>query len=134
MSKTKKRKTEPKQRKEKEQPVISGTPVTDIAVPTGWTKAKHPTGKFYKFTEFGQELVGVFQGVEPSKKKNYADSLRIETVDGMVLVPASFDLEQIFTHAKIKEGTAVKIIFIDAIPLKNGKHMKKFEVLFKKGK
>jgi hypothetical protein len=105
---------------------IKGTPVTNLKTPKGWKKIDRPASQFFKFTEYGQELVGLFKGIIKAKKKNYADNLEVETATGTVLVSLSYDLKQVF--ANIDKGTQVKIVFVDSIPLKNGKHLKKFEV------
>lgn len=130
MKKTTRKTSKPATQK-KAETVISGSPVFKPKGPDGWKKAPKPTGKFHKWTEYGQTLVGKFLGIEPSKKKNFSDSLKIETAEGVVMVAMSYDLEPMFTSGLIKEGKQVQIMFTDAVPLKNGKSMKKFEVWYK---
>lgn len=120
-----------KQKNQTKRMKATGTPVTSVKGPSGWKKAKKPSGKFFKFTEYGQTLEGVFKGIVPSKKKNFSDSLSVETSEGVIMTPLSFDLQQIFENNGIKEGQRVHIVFVDAIPLKGNRSMKKFEVFFK---
>lgn len=109
------------------------SPAKRTSFPKGFSMAKKPSG-FFKFTQIGHRLEGVYRGTKESKKKGYSDSIQIETVDGIVLTPESADLKEQVEMNKIKDGDKVIFVLADVTSIAGNRTYKRFDVGIMKGK